>query len=127
MGTYGFGMFNIFFTITFVLVIVCFITVFVLLVKSLIGSHSNRKAPRLTIPATVVTKRVSVSHYSGTNAGNVTQFHSSSSTRYFVTFEVESGDRIELSASGEEYGMLAEGDIGMLTFKGTDLISFDRQ
>ena len=32
------------------------------------------------------------------------------STRYFATFQVESGDRMELSVSGSEYGMLAEGE-----------------
>ena len=36
-----------------------------------------------------------------------------------ATFQVESGDRMELGVSGTEYGMLAEGDMGRLTFQGT--------
>ena len=63
------------------------------------------------------------------NAGDMTGahgFHSSSSTSYYVTFEVESGDRMELSVSGSEYGMLAEGDTGTLKFQGTRYLGFER-
>ena len=52
--------------------------------------------------------------------------HTHTSTRYYVTFQVESGDRMELSVSGPEYGMLAEGDRGELTFQGTRYLSFER-
>ncbi|WP_338030915.1 DUF2500 domain-containing protein [Fervidibacillus halotolerans] len=51
----------------------------------------------------------------------------SSSTSYFVTFEFESGDRKEFKLSGKDYGMLAEGDFGMLTFKGTRYLGFERK
>ncbi|WP_224653757.1 DUF2500 domain-containing protein, partial [Escherichia coli] len=51
---------------------------------------------------------------------------SSASTNYYVPFQVESGDRIELGLSGKEYGMLAEGDIGILTFQGTRELGFER-
>ena len=55
-------------------------------------------------------------------------FHShSSSTTYFVTFEFESGDRLEFHVSGKEYGILAEGDIGTLTFQGTRYLDFIRK
>ena len=49
-----------------------------------------------------------------------------SSTIYYVTFQVESGDRMEFSVSGTEYGMLVEGDEGRLTFQGTRYLSFLR-
>ena len=49
-----------------------------------------------------------------------------SHSRYFVTFEVESGDRMELKMHGSEYGLLAEGDFGRLTFQGTRYLSFER-
>ncbi|MEK1831278.1 DUF2500 domain-containing protein [Priestia megaterium] len=45
--------------------------------------------------------------------------HSHTSTTYYVTFQFESTDRSEFTVSGHEYGMLAEGDEGMLTFQGT--------
>ena len=47
-------------------------------------------------------------------------------TRYFVTFEFESGDRLELKVDGSEYGLLAEGDCGMLSFQGTRYLGFVR-
>ena len=46
------------------------------------------------------------------------------STRYYVTFQVESGDRMEFSVSGREYGLLVEGDTGRLTFQGTRYLGF---
>lgn len=48
-------------------------------------------------------------------------------TTYYVTFQVESGDRMELCLSGEEYGMLVEGDRGNLTFQGTRYVGFERK
>lgn len=51
---------------------------------------------------------------------------SSSHTTYYVTFEVESGDRIELVVPSHEYGFMVEGDQGKLTLQGTRYISFDR-
>ena len=46
---------------------------------------------------------------------------------YYVTFEVDSGDRIEFSMSGSEYGMLIEGDAGTLNFQGTRYLGFERK
>jgi hypothetical protein len=53
--------------------------------------------------------------------------HTSSSTTYYVTFEVESGDRMELKMTGEQFGLIAEGDKGRLTFQGTRYLGFDRK
>ena len=47
--------------------------------------------------------------------------------RYYVTFQVESNDRMEFEVSGTEYGMLAEGDSGELTFQGTRYLNFRRE
>ena len=52
--------------------------------------------------------------------------HATSSTDYFVTFEVESGDRMEFLMAGTEYGQLMEGDEGKLTFQGTRYLGFER-
>ena len=52
---------------------------------------------------------------------------STTSSWYYVTFQVESGDRMELQMTGSEYGMLAEGDRGRLTFQGTRYVSFERE
>ncbi len=45
---------------------------------------------------------------------------------YYVTFEVESGDRIEFAVRGQDYGMLVEGDTGRLSFQGTRFLDFER-
>ena len=87
--------------------------------------NQNNHSPRLTVPATVTAKRTDVTHHHHHGAGN--HHHTSStSTWYYATFQVESGDRMELSLSGAEYGLLAEGDRGNLTFQGTRYLSFER-
>ena len=67
----------------------------------------NNASPRLTVPATVVAKRTNVS-------------------RHHATFQVESGDRMELEVDGSDYGMLVEGDTGKLSFQGTRYLGFER-
>ena len=115
----GFAMFEIMFFLVFTVVIGTFIITGIRGAKQW---HSNNQSPRLTVPATVVAKRTNVSHHSG--AGE--HHHSHSSTSYYVTFQVESGDRMELHMSGQEYGMLVEGDYGRLSFQGTRYLGVER-
>lgn len=126
----GFGMmfdlFPILFGIVFFLVIGMFI---VTAVRGLRTWSKNNNSPRLTVSAVIVAKRMDVSHHHHTNAGNITGAHGqhvSTSTSYYATFQVESGDRMEFSVSGAEYGLLAEGDHGKLSFQGTRYLSFER-
>ncbi|MDW7658796.1 MAG: DUF2500 domain-containing protein [Bacillota bacterium] len=117
-----FGGFQSIFVIVFLLVIGFFV---VTAVRGLIQWNHNNQSPRLTVDASIVTKRTSVSvhhHNHGTGAG----VHHSTSTTYYVTFEVASGDRMELKVKGHEYGMLAEGDRGQLSFQGTRYLGFAR-
>ena len=86
--------------------------------------NKNNHSPRLTVPAAVVSKRTNVSSHMN-NAGSG-MHHTSRSTSYYITFEVESGDRMELQMNGSEFGMLAEGDVGMLTFQGTRYLGCER-
>ena len=44
-----------------------------------------------------------------------------SSSSYYVTFQVESGDRMELSIRGSGYGMLAEGGRWNVQFSGNTI------
>lgn len=41
-------------------------------------------------------------------------------TRYFVTFHKRDGNRIEMEVPGEDYGLAAEGDEGVLVYAGAD-------
>ena len=70
------------------------------------GWHKNNQSPRLSVSATIVANRENITHYNHANAGDLSGahgFHSTSSTSYYVTFQVESGDRMELQVSGREY------------------------
>ena len=123
----GFSGFGIIFTLVFLVVLGSFV---VIAVRGLGEWNKNNHSPRLTVNAKVVTKRVNVTHHHHANAGDVTGAHgysSSSSTSYYATFEVDSGDRMELSVNGSEYGLLAEGDRGRLSFQGTRYLGFERE
>lgn len=118
------------FSIVPIFTIVIFVAVIGMFVVTAVRGVStwsrNNASPRLTVPAAVATKRTEVSrhhhhHHGGAGAGHIT-----TSTRYYATFQVESGDRMELAVSGAEYGMLAEGDQGRLSFQGTRYLSFER-
>lgn len=74
----------------------------------------------MAVPAKVVAKRTAISHYSS-------DMPVSMDTTYYVTFEVSSGDRMELLIPSTEYGLLVEGDVGELSFQGTRYLSFIRQ
>lgn len=123
---YGYGMgfesFNAMFTIVFLLIIGTFIFT---AVKGIGQWNKNNNSPKLTVPVTVVSKRTDVTHHH--HGGTNTHHHHHTSTTYYVTFQVESGDRMEFYVDGYEYGMLVEGDKGMLSFQGTRYLGFERQ
>ena len=113
---FGFSMFGVIFTLSFILIFGIFIATFVRIISQW---NKNNNSPRLTVPAKVVTKRTNVSHHRHNH-------HTHHSTSYYVTFQVDSGDRMELQMNGQEYGMLAEGDTGNLSYQGTRYLGFDR-
>lgn len=117
---FNFDLFQIMFSIVFFIIVGVFVVTFV---RGIIQWNKNNHSPRLTVNAKVIAKRTNVSHHhgAGAHAG-----HSSSSTTYYVTFEVESGDRMELKMQGYDYGMIAEGDEGKLSFQGTRYLGFER-
>ena len=114
----GFGMefqlFDVMFFLIFFLILGMFLF---MIVKGLSTWNKNNQSPRLTVDATVVAKRTDVTHHHGNDMAT-------HSTWYYATFQVESGDRMEFSVTGIEYGMLAE---GKLSFQGTRYLSFERE
>lgn len=125
-----FDLFGIVFPIVFFMVFVMVLGIFIMTMARWLSTwNKNNHSPRLTVEAAVTAKRIHVTHHRHANGGDITGAHgftNSSSTKYFVTFQVESGDRMELSVSGPEYGMLAEGDTGRLSFQGTRYLGFER-
>lgn len=121
---FGMGGFDVMFSIVPIFIIVIFVAVVGMFVVTAVRGvrtwSKNNASPRLTVSAQVVTKRTSVTHHHSQNGMG------RSSTWYYATFQVESGDRMEFAVSGPEYGLLAEGDQGTLTFQGTRYLSFER-
>lgn len=117
----GVTMFNFIFTIFF---LVFLIVLLIAIVKGIKQWTYNNNQPVLIVYGRVVSKRLSVNH--GTHhSGEIN--NTSTSTNYYVTFQVESGDRIEFSIKGIEYGLLSEGDYGKLKFQGTRYLGFERE
>ena len=123
----GFGLFQIMFFLMFALFLVLFISA---IVRGIGEWNKNNHSPKLTVPVVVVAKRTNVSRHRHANAGDASGahgYHTSTSTSYYVTFQVESGDRMELHVSGAQFGLMVEGDRGMRTFQGTRFLDFQRQ
>jgi len=118
------------FSIVPTIVVLGFVLVFGIIVFRIIKGgiewSNNNNSPILTVDAKVVAKRTAVSRHNHINHDNHAMNHHSSSTTYFATFEVDSGDRMELRVKDKEYGMLTEGDVGKLTFQGTRYKNFER-
>ena len=126
--SYGFDlMFSVFpllFCTVFLLVLAMFI---VIAVKGNSQRNKNTNSPRLTVDAVDVAKRTDISRHHHGNTTGAHGHYTSTSTSYYVTFQVESGDRMELGMSGNEFGLLSEGDKGKLTFQGTRYLGFERE
>ena len=113
--------FDVTFSIMRIMVPVMFVLVFGIIIVTMVRGigewNKNNQSPKLTVPVTVVAKRSDVHR-------GIETMHTF--TSYYVTFQVESGDRMEFEISDTEYGMLAEGDSGELTFQGTRYLNFQR-
>ena len=93
------------------------------IIKGIAQWGYNNKQPVLTVSARVTGKRENTTRHDNMLNDNMM---SSTSTTYYATFEVESGDRMEFPISAREYGHLAENDHGGLTFQGTRYLGFVR-
>lgn len=111
--------FQFLFSLMFILV---FGIIFFTLIRGIHQWGRNNASPRLSVDARIVDKRFHTTHHHSHNG----HLHTSSSTSYYVTFEVQSGDRMELRVPRQEFGLLVEGDVGVLSFQGTRYLGFDR-
>ncbi len=105
-------------TVMFFVVAAIILTAFIFLMITFIrGNRKYRQCkalPPQSERARVVSKRTDVSG------------HNHTSTAYYITFELDSGERIELYVSGRDFGMIAEGDDGILTHQDVLFNSFTR-
>ena len=109
-------MFGMFYAVFF-LVIAMFIFVFV---KGIGEWVHNNNSPRLSVDAKIVDKRRTTHHHHSN--GHHHHTHS-----YYITFEVQSGDRMKLKVPRSEFELLVEGDAGVLSFQGTRYLGFERR
>jgi Protein of unknown function (DUF2500) len=91
-----------------------------LIIYALIEFISNASSPELSREAHVIGKRQHVSSSSISD-------NNSTSTTYYVTFELSDCSRIELNVHARAYGLLIEGDVGILRSQGAWFKGFDRQ
>lgn len=96
------------------------VIIIIIIVKGIKQSSYNKSQPKLTVNAKAVSKRTKVT--GGMNNSNINRGH----TYYYVTFQFESNDRLELKMNGSEFGMIVEGDNGKLTFQGNKFYGFER-
>lgn len=122
-----FGVMQVVVFLVFAVVLVGFV---IQIVRGVGTWNRNNQSPHLTVSARVVSKRTQVTQHTHPNAGDATGahgFHTTTSTSYYVTFQVESGDWMEFRVSGSEYGTCIEGDTGKLSFRGTRYLGFERE
>lgn len=114
------------FLVVFILIFLAVIGIFVYIIVRNVGQwNKNNHSPRLTVNARIVGKRMDITNRHRTCMGGT--MYTPSSTWYYVTFQFDSGDRMEFPVNAFQYGMMSEGDYGQLTFQGTRCIDFKRQ
>lgn len=106
--------FKLFGGIVFTLVVGTFLFV---IIKGLKSWISNNAAETINKRCKVIGKRTEFWGGSG---------DSSASTNYYITFEFEDTTRKELYVNAIHYGLIAEGDLGELTYQGTRFKEFIR-
>ncbi len=116
-----FSVFPVLFICAFVVILIIFI---VMAIKGVGQWSKNNGQPVLIVTARLVSKRTDVSSSMHTGSDSIN--HSHTSTSYYLTFEVETGSRMEFYVNGNEYGILVEGDTGKLKFQGTRYLGFER-
>lgn len=83
----------------------------------------NNRAPEQSVWAKLVGKRTHVTRHLHNHGGHM---HMSRSTAYYLTFERESGERMEFRVASRVYALHVEGDTGTLSFQGTRFLDFLR-
>lgn len=112
---------DIFFPLFFILFFVVFAFTIISNIKTYV---KNSNSPLITVEAKIIAKRTHTSRHTHNNNGH---HHHHTSTTYYITFQTEHGERLELSLSGRIYGQLIEGDTGNLIYQGTWFKDFQRK
>ena len=84
--------------ITILIPSIILITLLIIIIGGIKQWISDNNSPRINTHARVMSKRTKIT---SRNSSNI-----HTSTIYYVTFELDSGDRAEFKLKGHEYGML---------------------
>jgi hypothetical protein len=87
------------------------------IVRAAIQGIRTRRLPVASMSARVVGKRTWTGGY---------LFHMVS-TDYYVTFQLDTGERREFRVTGHAYGTLVAGDDGLLSAQGMRFVGFERE
>jgi len=123
------GGFGIMFSLFPFLFMIVFALVVGMIVLNGMRYFRNARAPRETVYARVVAKRMDVrTHVNHHVAGDGAHAHSfpSSRTHYFITLEFENGERREYLDVKNLYGLVVEGDEGYAAVQGDWIVAFER-
>lgn len=89
--------------------------------KKLNEWKENRKCPRLTHDAAIITKRTNIVQY---QIKGKKIWHDV--VTYHMTFQIPNDEQVELCIPYKVYRILFDGDKGNLTFQGTKFFAFER-
>lgn len=103
-----------------ILFIFVFAGIFLTLIKVLKQWNYNNTQPEIRVSAKLITKTTKEIQQKRKH------YIMPSPTSYSLTFEVESGESIELRVDGLTYRKFIENEIGILTYQGNRFIHFER-
>ena len=105
--------------------------IFLITIISSISERSkNNNSPGIKVDARVVSKRKNTTYYNHgdiSNASGINNNYTTLNTHYYVTFEVDSKDKMEFKVDIREYKGLTEGDCGILYFQGSRYLKFKKE
>ena len=113
MGDQAYTIFTVFFIISFSLIL--FFNIFTVF-KSLRTAKQNSRMPRIRAHCKIVAHRKS---------DVVRQRNGYTNTIYYMTFEYDTRDQCEYIVPSDTYSYFVDGDIGMITVRGSEFISFE--
>lgn len=85
----------------------------------------NRRSPLIVTQATVIDKRIE-EHYIRSKRSAGIGYRTRKVLIYYITFNLEGGENIELRTNESSFLEFQKGDYGKLTFKGSKYLGFIR-
>ncbi|MDO4788497.1 MAG: DUF2500 domain-containing protein [Johnsonella sp.] len=107
------------FAVVFVVAVGAILLIFVFRLRTW---DRDNKSPRLTVDARVLSKNEKTT--SEEKVDKQGHYYYLNIPHYFLTFQVESGDKMSFEVGEGDYRTVSEGDFGKLSFQGTRYFGF---